>query len=147
MLMRLMTAVAVAVLVGTPVSSNAELVQANLINHGDGLLTRDMATGLDWLDVNLTVNSSYNDMISGAATFASLGGLSPVSDLGFRHATAAEFTTLLINALVPEFNTGFTAQNFLPVVSLMDLLGSTGGGALTMNSWTGWFLIFNRVNT
>ncbi len=76
MLMRLMTAVTVAVLVGTPVSSNAELVQANLINHGDGLLTRDMATGLDWLDVNLTVNSSYNDMISGAATFAS-GGFRP----------------------------------------------------------------------
>ena len=121
MLMRLM--VAVAVLVGAPISSNATLMQADLINPGDGLLTRDMATDLDWLDVPLTSNTSFNNL--GTATFTSLGGLNPLTGLGFRQATADELFTLFVNALIPAIDTVFTGANHTPVTNLLNLLGRT----------------------
>ena len=108
-------------------ASGAVLHTADLIEVAgiDTFITRDTLSGLDWLDVNLTVNTSFIDITNGTATFASLGGLNPVTDLGFRHATKAELSTLFSSASIPNVNAGLTALNFAPVNALMALLGPT----------------------
>ena len=53
---------------------------------GDGLLTYDPATGLEWLDLSYTTNRSYNDIVS---------QLEPGGEFeGFRYASIAEITAL-----------------------------------------------------
>ncbi|HVP13991.1 MAG TPA: hypothetical protein VMS88_00525, partial [Terriglobales bacterium] len=48
-------------------SAHADLVAADLFSAGDGLVTRDTDSGLDWLDLpGLTTNLSY-DAIQGGA--------------------------------------------------------------------------------
>lgn len=53
---------------------------------GDGLITRDSDTGLDWLDVSATSGISFADITSGVGGWAALG---------FRHATATELCALV----------------------------------------------------
>lgn len=92
----------------------------------DTLLTRDTATGLDWLDVDITIGKSFDEVNMASMTFASLGGLNPITDLGFRHATLAEVETLLTNAgIFPVNDPTFTVANFAPVEALKALLGPT----------------------
>ena len=53
---------------------------------GDGLLTYDSATGLEWLDLSYTTDRSYNDVA---------GQLQPGGEFdGFRYASIAEITNL-----------------------------------------------------
>jgi len=67
-------------------SSLAELQQIDLYSPGDALITRDTGTGLDWLDVPLTVGLSYNNIIAGSGGWI---------DDGWRHATTAEVCDLM----------------------------------------------------
>lgn len=114
------------VILGLSVASPsiAALIEVDLIIGGDGFLTRDTDTQLDWLDVNLTANTSYNHIVNGEVTFSTLLGSNP-KNLGFRHATAAEALILYENAGVPDIDTSFTFQNFDSVTNLMSLLGPT----------------------
>jgi hypothetical protein len=61
--------------------AQAQLSSVDLYTPGDGLITRDADTGLDWLDVTQTTNLSY-DQIQGGA-----GGWIPG---GWRYATQSE---------------------------------------------------------
>ena len=67
-------------------AAHATLTEVDWQLAGDGLLTRDQATGLEWLDWSHTFNRSYNDVsakFSAGQEFA-----------GFRYATEAELLTL-----------------------------------------------------
>jgi thrombospondin type 3 repeat protein len=69
------------------------LAEADLSTPGDGLITRDVDTGLDWLDVSATSGLSYANITAGGGGWAALG---------FRHATASEVCALLAgHAFVP----------------------------------------------
>lgn len=57
-----------------PVQTHADLISADLLLPGDGLITRDTATGFDWLDLDQTRGLSFNDLMrSGAGGWAELG--------------------------------------------------------------------------
>ncbi len=64
----------------------SELLEVDLIDPGDGLLTRDTDAGLDWLDVSSTSGLSFNDIVADVGGWASLG---------FRHATGTELCALV----------------------------------------------------
>lgn len=92
----------------------------------DTFITRDTVAELDWLDLDITVSTSFNSINLATTTFASLGNKNPITDLGFRHATVIELLTLYFNAGIPAPNSGFTTANFSPVNILKELLGPTG---------------------
>lgn len=106
----------------TPVA--AIPISADLFVANDGLLTRN--AGLDWLDVDITVGLSFSAVNMATTTFAILGGLNPITDLGFRHATISEVETLLTNAGIAPINDSlFREVNFAPIEALKLLLGPT----------------------
>lgn len=82
MVTRVLLALSYGWLILQPASgASASLLELDLLTAGDGLVTRDTETGLDWLDLTATLNLSYNDIE------ADLGGW---ISLGFRHATGLE---------------------------------------------------------
>jgi len=68
--------------------AHAELVSMDYAAAGDGLVTRDTASGLEWLDWSATANYSINQIQAGAGGYLS----------AFRYATAGELAQLLSNA-------------------------------------------------
>ena len=97
-------------------SAGATLIEVDLAAPGDGLITRDTDTGFDWLDLSLTYDLSYDEVI------ADIGVGLPA---GFRYATESEVVALFTGAGVPvPSNTDFTA--YTNAIALMDLLGCTG---------------------
>lgn len=69
-------------------SANAAIVSIDS-SFGADTITRDTATGLDWLDVTETLNLSYNEV---TAQLGSGGAFE-----GYRYATEAELGTLISN--------------------------------------------------
>jgi uncharacterized protein YjbI with pentapeptide repeats len=67
---------------------------------GDGQITFDSATGLDWLNLTVTANMSVTDVTAGLGP----GGAFE----GFRYATAAEVEQLFANAGLTGFGTEAT---------------------------------------
>lgn len=119
--------------------THAELLKADLLaGSGDGMVTRDTLTGLDWLDVTLTVNQNYDQVRTG-----------DFYRQGFRHATLAEVSALFLNAgLVDDwFDVSFTQPN--ETLALIALLGSTYGSNLSANTMglTGSDFFGNTVTT
>jgi hypothetical protein len=55
--------------VGYAATAQANLVSADFKTPGDGLLTRDTRTGLEWLDLSQTANLTYASVLSGANGF------------------------------------------------------------------------------
>lgn len=89
-------------------SAVAALVDRNT-TYGYGTATLDTATGLEWLDVSMTWNLSWN---AAQTTFASDG---------FRHASKRELAELFINAGL-SVDTGTSASNYGPATDLQLLL-------------------------
>jgi hypothetical protein len=98
-----------------PAVSHAALVSTDSA-WGAGSLTTDSESGLQWLDLDLSTDISYNSML----TELSDGGLYA----GYRYATASEVGTLFINADIPDVNSG-SAANVGPAQDLITLLGAT----------------------
>jgi hypothetical protein len=71
-------------------NANAALVSADLSIVGDGLITRDTNSGMEWLDLTESQNYSYNYVSSQFG----IGGQFE----GWRYATSSEVDTLLDNA-------------------------------------------------
>ena len=67
-------------------AARAELLEVDLNTPGDGLVTRDTVTRLDWLDLTESTDLSFDQVE------ADVGGF--ISD-GWRHATGAEVCALL----------------------------------------------------
>ena len=73
-------------------SAEALLIEADLFAAGDGLITLDTRTGLEWLDLTATVGLTYATVVHGA------GGW---TDLGFRMANGIEVCDLITSNAVP----------------------------------------------
>jgi hypothetical protein len=77
--------------------SGAALFEVDREAPRDGLLTRDTATGLDWLDLPLALNRSHEEVA------ADIGLGLPA---GFRHATQSEVVLqMLLNHIQLNVNT------------------------------------------
>jgi len=114
-----MKALALAVaLLAAP--AQAELVEVDLDAPGDGLVTRDTDTGLDWLDLgDVTTNLSYDAIQGGAGGWIAAG---------WRYATEAEVCHLFVEhteATACNFNSGIALEP--PAAeNLITLLERTG---------------------
>jgi len=95
------------------------LFERDLINgSGDGLITLDTSTGLEWLDLTASTNRSYVDI----STQFEAGGAYE----GFRYATNDEVQMLFTIAGISD---DFTIANYIPAVELVSLLGSTSSNS------------------
>lgn len=122
-----MLVASLVILVSGAVGARAELVPRDLLEPGDGLITLDTSTGLEWLDVTRTVGLSIN------AVRVDFGGL-PAGRL----ATEEEVVGLFLSAGV--FDVGGTClENEPGVRCLLDMMGVTfvdvsgGFGALALH--------------
>jgi hypothetical protein len=96
--------------------SGALLLEVDLDALGDRLVTRDTASGLDWLDLPLTLNRSYDDVV------ADIGRGLPAD---FRHATQDEVSTLFVSVGVGVPINASSAA-YPGGVDLLNLLGCVG---------------------
>lgn len=116
----------------------ATLISLDYKVRGDGLITRDKISQLDWLDVTQTVNQTFDQVRTG-----------PYYAAGFRHATKAELQTLFLHAGTPD--DGFDLTNTYPAEtqSLAQLLGVTQQTptGLAVSGFTGTDFFGNTVTT
>ena len=84
---------------------------------GADSITLDTDTGLEWLDVTLSVNRSYLDV---SAEFGAGGDFE-----GFRYASVDDLLGLFTNANIPNVD-NYSAANVGPGQALANLLGATG---------------------
>lgn len=113
--------------VGLAEPAKAALLPADLPEFPDvdQFLTVDTATGLEWLDINLSEWISFNALIGGSTIRSgSLKDTNPITDFGFRHATIDEALVLFENAGIPNIDATTTA-NLVPVETLLSLVGIT----------------------
>jgi len=110
--------------------AHAALVSVDDPVFGVDSITRDTATGLEWLDVSLTLNRTWNGAESEFATY------------GFRHATQIEVGELVANAGIPGIDTGSSAANYAPITAFQDLVSClaayyepTGQDDCTTKGW------------
>ncbi len=100
-----------ALALGLSASANAAFIDS-------GTFLTDTDTGLDWLDVTLSVNRTYNDV---SANFGSGGDFE-----GWRYASGLEFNTLVSNwSGINVSGYSFVDQNPGGINGLVALLGST----------------------
>ncbi len=103
------------------------LAVADLRSTGDCLLTQDTKTGLEWLDLNATVNRSYDDVAAG------FGGY---TTSGFRFASRSEVDQLFANAIatVTAADGSTIGQRALLPETLGATFASSGSGAVLFGS-------------
>lgn len=65
--------VAFALWVGVAPDAQAQLIQEDLLTPGDGLVSRDLIHGIDWLDLPLTTGLSIDDVLHGAGGWTADG--------------------------------------------------------------------------
>lgn len=97
----------------------AELISVDDPIYGLGSITRDTDTGLDWLDVTVTVGRSYNDI------FSALGSGGEFE--GWRFATVSNIVDLLGNAGVPTHSTTPGDPDVLPLINQLGVSGYLHG--------------------
>lgn len=100
-----------------PVSAHAALMLANDPHLGAGSITQDTETGLEWLDVTLSANRSYNQVVAQLGT----GG----QFAGFRYGTQAEVDLLFRHAGFAHTDATLRASDFSIAQSFMSLVGIT----------------------
>jgi hypothetical protein len=114
-LIRMMVLVSAAVLLTCNLSS-AILIELDLYNSGDKLITSDTNTGLYWLDLTVTQNLSYNDTLIQMRPGGSLDG--------FRYATVADVNGLQVSAGLPAET--FYSSFFMYRKKVDDLINMVG---------------------
>ena len=120
-----------AIIVIAAVSANAALVPLDYVNPGDGLVTYDDASGLEWLDISETLAVTVNEVLTG------YGGL---LDSNFRYATTDDVLTLFTaNGLIITGYGQSTPDGYDDMVNLVALLGgeTDHGFSRTIHGLTG----------
>lgn len=121
-------------------AANAALISVDLNEgSGDGLLTRDTISGLDWLDITLTVNQTYDQVRTGSWYQA-----------GFTHANMEELLTLFLHAGTPSDGFDLSITYPTETQALAQLLGATivgEEGSLTTIGFSGSDFFGNTVTT
>ena len=110
----LLALIAVAILGAQP--AQAALVEIDLNTPGDGLVTRDTVTRLDWLDLTESTDLSFDQVE------ADVGGF--ISD-GWRHATGAEVCALFAAVGAEPSPCPGNSGVFAGAFTLLFLLGTT----------------------
>lgn len=109
---------AVTFLTLSSASVSAALVSADWQTAGDNLITRDTESGLEWLDLTVTANTSYNTITS---QFGSGGTYE-----GWALATHVQISAMFDHAGGSGTYTGANAShNIMFDDGLLDLWGST----------------------
>lgn len=120
-------------------SANAALVSIDLApSSGDNLVTRDTDSGLDWLDVPLTTNQTFDQVRTGT-----------YYQQGFRHATTDELRILFTHAGIPDDGFDISVTQPTEALALMTLLGMTmtSAGRSSTYGFTGNDFFGNVVTT
>ena len=102
----------------------ADLFEEDLFAPGDGLLTRDTVTLLEWLDLTSTTSVSPDEILAGAGP-----GPGGWVGLGFSHATTEQVKQLFLHSgpvvtIVP-YPGAYYEHNYEPAVHLTNLIGMT----------------------
>ena len=117
-LRNILAAAGIALTMLLPAGAQADLSRVNLKDGKASVgLAHDSATGLDWLDVRLTVNKTYDQVRTGR-----------YYALGFRHATKAELQALFARAGIPDDGFDIAATHPAQALALVALLGETARG-------------------
>lgn len=93
---------------------NATLIERDLNAVGDGLITFDDESSLEWLDLTETVGLSVNEVLTG-----------PLAAGGWRHASLAETSALFLHGGAVELSGIQRSGNWEPANFLGSLLGIT----------------------
>ncbi len=100
-----------------PGSASASLVQSDLVSgSGDGFITLDTGTGLEWLDLTQTVGQSYNDVAAGFSDISKI-------QFGFSFANMSQVGELYTNAGLVDFSGAWLEANASGALLLNDVLG------------------------
>jgi hypothetical protein len=127
-----------------PGSAAALVLAVDLSQPGDGLVTRDTDSGLEWLDLTLTTNLSWNEVEAGAGGWLAAG---------WRRATGQEVCGLMGSfgfapSSCPSPFPGLQTPLSFPAAGAavqphLDLLGTTWAesidGNVNSTSAIGWF--------
>lgn len=105
--------------------ANGDLVEMDLRTDGDGLVTRDTESGLDWLDPKESFGLSFNEVKAGARGLAASGWL---------HANGAELCDLFskLGASPDPCPGGSAFVSFADVAEHLRLLGPTLASGQTL---------------
>lgn len=119
-----------AIILFTHITAHALLVQTDDPIFGTDSITVDTDSNLEWLDVTLSTNLSYNYV---STQFGAGGDFN-----GFRHASTDEVVSLFTAGGLPDIN-GSGSTNLAPYEALSNILGATGSqdGHLETNGITG----------
>ena len=101
-------------------NANAALIEVDWLSTGDKKITRDVTNGLDWLDLDLSINldvSEVTGMLGSGGAFE-----------GFRYATVDEVANLYTSAGLFEHLSGDVGDRAL-VVAFQDMRGRTPSSA------------------
>lgn len=107
------SALVAATLAGVSTHSIASILERDLRVVGDGLITLDSVTQLEWLDIAATLGLSYRQ----AAT-SEFGLL-----YGFRHATTSETRGLFTALGIFSLNGAFLMENYAGGSRMLQMLG------------------------
>jgi hypothetical protein len=100
-----------------PSISQSALISTDDHMYGAGALTLDSTTKLEWLDISITANRSYNDINSQLG----IGG----EFEGFRYATQSDIEQFWNNAGIFDFSNTYITNNYTPIKNLITLIGAT----------------------
>jgi hypothetical protein len=106
---------AAGLLGATAPAAQAALLSVDLLASGDGLITRDTATGLDWLDLTQTLALTYDQVVAG-------GGTHNWYSMGFRFGNTTQLTTLYHDAGIANLGL-FNAADHAATLNLLSLVG------------------------
>lgn len=111
---RFLITVVFACVLAVPKVAVAALVERDLYAPGDGLITYDTETNLEWLDLSQTAGMSYNDVKNRTGALA-----------GWNWANAGTLETLRINAGI-NFNGSTRDGTYVNnMYAFVDLVGAT----------------------
>jgi hypothetical protein len=124
----------VCVTLSTSDASGGPLVEQDLYSPDDGLVSRDAARGVDWLDLPLTLGLSIDDVLQGAGGWVSQG---------WQLASTAQVCGLARDAFAPwvACPTGSSASIAFDdrAVETIQLLGITAHGDYELIGSLGFF--------
>lgn len=122
--------VLVVILMGWVSAVQAILIEKDLYSNGDGLITYDSKTGLEWLDLTETINLNFNDVFEKTLS----GGIYD----DWQIANNADVTQLWNNAGINIITFNLLASNYEPVNYLLDFLGRTHFDPIVVDYSLSW---------
>ena len=110
----------VIVVLATTTKASATLISLNDPKFGNGSFTVDTVTGLQWLDLSLTLNQSMNYIKANSGTGDTYNGL--------RYATQGELETFIADAgISPVIGASIDKTRYDAVKNLLEYIGYAPG--------------------